>query len=160
MTLSSHRLAAVLLLSMAAGMSACAPANTNTTYSSAEIGRSAQISYGVIVSMRAVQVQGQSGGVGTLGGVVAGGAAGSYLGRGDPRAGIIGAVGGAILGGLAGSAAEKSLSGGNAVEFIIREDNGQTISVVQTNEENFQSGERVILSRGARTRIARAAPGA
>ena len=76
------------------------------------------------------------------------------------RAGIIGAVGGAILGGLAGSAAEKSLSGGNAVEFIIREDNGQTISVVQTNEENFQSGERVILSRGARTRIARAAPGA
>jgi len=159
MSLSSHRLAAVVLLSVAAGLSACAPANTNSTYSSAEIGRSAQISYGVIVSMRTVQVQGQSGGVGTVGGAVAGGVAGSYLGRGDPRAGILGAVGGAILGGVAGTAAEKSLSSGQAVEFIIREDNGQTISVVQTNEDNFHPGERIVLSRGARTHIARAAPG-
>jgi hypothetical protein len=28
--------------------------------------------------------------------------------------------------------------------------------VVQTNEENFQPNERVVLTRGARTRIARA----
>ena len=40
---------------------------------------------------------------------------------------------------------------------LIREDSGQTISVVQTNEEGFQAGERVVLTRGARTRIARAA---
>ena len=116
------------------------------------------MSFGIIVSMRQVSVQGQQSGVGTLGGAVLGGAAGSYIGGRDPRANILGAVAGAIVGGVAGSAAEGSLSQGTAVEFVIREDNGRTITVVQTNEDNFQPGERVVLSRGARTRIARAAP--
>ena len=75
------------------------------------------------------------------------------------RANIIGAVGGAIVGGIVGSVVENGVSTGNAVEFIIREDDGQTISVVQTNEEQFSPGERVVLTRGARTRIARASPG-
>jgi outer membrane lipoprotein SlyB len=139
------------------GLAGCAPANTNTTYSGADIGRTASVSYGVIVSMRNVAVQGQSGGgFGTLGGAAAGGVAGSFIGRNDVRGNIIGAIGGAIIGGLAGSAIEGSVSSGSAVEFIIREDNGQTIAVVQTNEEAFRPGERVVLTRGARTRIARA----
>ena len=46
---------------------------------------------------------------------------------------------------------------GGSVEFIIREDSGQTISVVQSNEENFRPGERVVLTRGSRTRLGRAA---
>ena len=136
------------------GMGACAPRNTNTTYTGADIGRSAQVSYGVIVSMRPVTIQGGQSGVGTFGGAAAGATAGSFIG-GDPRMRILGAIGGAIIGGLAGSAAEGSLSTGQAVEFIIREDSGQTISVVQTNEDSFQPNERVVLTRGARTRIAR-----
>ena len=153
----SHAIAAALLC-LPLGLAACAPARTNTTYSANEIGRSAEVSFGNIVSMRQVSVQGQQSGVGTLGGAVLGGAAGSYIGGRDPRANILGAVAGAIVGGVAGSAAEGSLSQGTAVEFVIREDNGRTITVVQTNEDNFQPGERVVLSRGARTRIARAAP--
>lgn len=145
---------AILCLVAALGVSACGPRNTNTTYTGADIGRTAQVSYGVIVSMRPVTVQGGQSGVGTLGGAAAGGVAGSFIG-GDPRMNILGAIGGAIIGGLAGSAVEGSARTGNAVEFIIREDTGQTISVVQTNEEGFQSGERVVLTRGARTRIAR-----
>jgi outer membrane lipoprotein SlyB len=152
-------IAVPLALSLALGLSACAPQNTNTTYTSADIGRTAQVSYGIIVSMRNVEVQGAPSGVGTVGGAVAGGVAGSYIGHGDPRAGIIGVIGGAILGGLAGNAIERGVSTGNAVEFIIREDNGQTISVVQTNEENFHPGERVVITRGARTRLSHAAPG-
>ena len=62
----------------------------------------------------------------------------------------------AIIGGLAGTAVERSVNTGEAMEFIIREDDGQTVSVVQTNEERFQAGERVVLTRGARTRIGRA----
>jgi outer membrane lipoprotein SlyB len=42
-----------------------------------------------------------------------------------------------------------------AVEFIIREADGQIISVVQTNTANFRPGDRVALQRGDRTRIAR-----
>jgi outer membrane lipoprotein SlyB len=149
-----------LALCLAFGLTACAPQYTNTTYTSADIGRTAEVGYGIIVSMRNVQVQGAPTGVGTFGGAVAGGVAGSYIGHGDPAAGIIGVIGGAILGGLAGTAIENSASTGNAVEFIIREDSGQTISVVQTNEENFRPGERVVITRGARTRLSRTAPGA
>jgi outer membrane lipoprotein SlyB len=150
----SRPLATALCLAALLGMSACAPGNTNTTYTGADIGRTAQVSYGVIVSMRPVTIQGGQSGVGTLGGAAAGGVAGSFIG-GDPRSNILGAIGGAVLGGLAGSAVEGSTRTANAVEFIIREDSGQTISVVQTNEERFQPGERVVLTRGARTRIAR-----
>ena len=146
----------VALLGAVLALGACAPRNTNTTYTGADIGRSAPVSYGVIVSMRPVTIQGGQSGVGTFGGAAAGATAGSFIG-GDPRMRILGAIGGAIVGGLAGSAAEGALSTGQAVEFIIREDTGQTVSVVQTNEENFRPNERIVLTRGARTRIARAA---
>lgn len=136
------------------GVAGCGPRNTNTTYTQADIGRTAEVSYGVIVSMRPVAVQGHYG-VGALGGAAAGGVAGSFIG-GDPRANILGAIGGALIGGLVGAGVEQSATSGQAMEFIIREDSGQTISVVQTNEEAFQPSERVVLTRGARTRIARA----
>ena len=148
--------APLLALTVVLGMAACAPVNTNTTYTGADIGRTAQVSYGVIVSMRGVTVQNNGGsGVGTLAGAAAGGVAGSFIG-GGARSNILGAIGGAVLGGVLGTAIEGGVSGGQAVEFIIREDGGQTISVVQTNEENFRPGDRVTLTRGARTRIGRA----
>jgi outer membrane lipoprotein SlyB len=154
-----HRLAplAALLLSLA-GVAACAPTNTNTTYRAGDIGRTAQVSYGTIVSMRPVVVQGQATGVGALGGAAVGGVAGSFIGGRDPRGNILGAVAGAVIGGVAGNAIENSASQGNAVEFIIQEDGApQPISVVQTNEENFRPGERVLLTRGARTRLSHVA---
>ncbi|MCW3473086.1 outer membrane lipoprotein [Limobrevibacterium gyesilva] len=152
---TTRNLAAATILVAVLGVAACAPTNTNTTYTGADIGRTASVSYGVIVSMRPVTVQADQTGVGTLGGAALGATAGSFIGRNDVRGNILGAVGGAIIGGIAGSAVEKGVSTGSAVEFIIREDNGQTISVVQTNEDGFRPGERVMLTRGARTRIAR-----
>ena len=140
-----HRPAfARVFLGVALGLGACAPTSTNTTYSSADIGRTAQLSYGTIVSTRGVVVQTQNTGVGAMGGT-----AGSFIGRNDVRAHILGAIG--------GYAAENAVSTSQAVELIIQEDNaGAPISVVQTNEDDFHPGERVVLSRGVRTRIARA----
>lgn len=149
----------LLAAAVLCGLAACAPVNTNSTYSAYEMGRTANLSYGVIVSMRDVAVRGPQTGIGTMGGVAVGATTGSLLGRGDPAAGIVGIIAGAIIGGIAGNAIETSANSGYAVEFIIREDTGQTISVVQTNEEGFRPGERVVLSRGARTRLQRAAPG-
>lgn len=136
------------------GVSACAPTNTNSTYSSTAIGRPAAIGHGTIISMRPVVVKNPNTGLGATTGAVAGGAIGSTIG-GDWRANVLGAVGGALIGGVVGNAVENQVGTGQAVEFIIREDNGQTISVVQTNEDNFQPGERVTLIFGERTRIAR-----
>ncbi len=154
---ATARFTPILALAAVLGMAACAPVNTNSTYSGADIGRPAQVSYGVIVAMRAVTVQNNTGpGVGTLAGVAAGGIAGSFIG-GGARSNLLGAIGGAVLGGVVGSAIEGGVSQGQAVEFIIREENGQTISVVQTNEEDLRAGDRVIMTRGARTRIGRVA---
>jgi outer membrane lipoprotein SlyB len=123
------------------GVAACAPTNTKTTYPAADIGRTRSGSCGVILSMRPVTVPGEQ----TVG----------YVGSNDVRADILRAIGGATVTGMAGTAAGQATTTGTAMEFIIREDSGQIISVVQTNGENFRPGERLLLTRGARTRIAR-----
>jgi outer membrane lipoprotein SlyB len=156
MRFSAMRIGAVVgAFALLLGIAACAPTNTNTTYTGAAIGRSAQVSRGTILSMRAVAVQNQEGAaVGTGVGAVAGGVAGSFIG-GDPRSNILGGLAGAVIGGVAGHEIGKSVSTGDAVEFVIREEGGGTISVVQTNELNFHPGERVLIIRGDRTRLAR-----
>ena len=50
---------------------------------------------------------------------------------------------GALAGGLAGAAIEEGATRGNAMEFIIRDDDGQTRSVIQTNELGLTVGDRV-----------------
>jgi hypothetical protein len=44
----------------------------------------------------------------------------------------------------------------SAVEFVVREDDGATVVVLQPNTEGLGVGERVAFHEGARTRIARA----
>jgi outer membrane lipoprotein SlyB len=135
-------------------VAACTGTPANSTYSGYGVGRAAYVTYGTIVSMRNVVVQGGDSGVGTMGGAALGGVAGSFIGGDSFRGNILGAIGGALLGGLVGNTAESALNKGNAVEFIIRQDDGQTISVVQTNENNFRPGQRVAIIRGDRTRLA------
>jgi outer membrane lipoprotein SlyB len=155
MTRIDRLIAATLLAVPMLGAAGCAPRETNTTYSGEDIGRTATVSYGRIVSMRPVAVHAEPTGAGALGGGALGGVAGSFIGHDNVSTNILGAIGGAVVGGLLGNAVEGQAGHGTAMEFIIREDDGQTISLVQTNEEHFQPGERILLTRGARTRIAR-----
>jgi outer membrane lipoprotein SlyB len=41
------------------------------------------------------------------------------------------------------------------MEFIVRADDGATLSIVQTNEPGFRKGDRVIILRDDRARLAR-----
>jgi outer membrane lipoprotein SlyB len=143
---------------LAGGLSACAPQNTGGSYSTAALGRATAVSYGTIVGTRPVEVRGQSGGVGTAAGAVAGGVAGSFIG-GDWRSNVLAGLGGAVIGGIAGNAIERGVTTGQAIEFTVREDRGGDFQVVQTNEEGLQAGDRVVISRGDRTRLSRAAGG-
>ena len=143
---------------LAGGLSACAPQDTGGVYNAAAIGRTAMVSYGTIVGTRPVTVRGNGSGLGTAAGAVAGGVAGSFIG-GDTRSNVLGGLGGALIGGLAGNAIGSGVSTGQAVEFTVREDTGGDFQVVQTNEEGLQAGDRVVVSRGDRTRISRAAGG-
>ncbi|WP_419899859.1 glycine zipper 2TM domain-containing protein [Roseomonas sp. USHLN139] len=150
--------AGLALLLVGGTLAACAPQYTGSTYSSGAMGRAASVSYGTIIGMRPVEVQGNGAGVGTAAGAVAGGVAGSFIG-GDWRSNALAGLGGALIGGLAGNAIGRGVSSGTAVEFFIREDTGRDISVVQTNEEQLQPNERVVISYSDRTRISRAAGG-
>jgi outer membrane lipoprotein SlyB len=110
---------------------------------------------GTVISLRPVQISGTESGLGAGAGAVAGGAAGSYAGGNDVRTNIIGAVGGAIVGGAIGAATEKALTEAGAVEFIIQQDNGQTIALVQVNDQNLQAEDRVLILRSDTVRIIR-----
>ena len=44
---------------------------------------------------------------------------------------------------------------GSQVEFIVRSDEGATLSIVQANEPGFRKGDRVVILRDDRTRLAR-----
>ncbi|MGG5811560.1 glycine zipper 2TM domain-containing protein [Falsiroseomonas sp. CW058] len=145
-------------LALLAAVPACAPQNTGSTVSARGLGGAAHVSYGTIVGTRPVTVAGGGSGIGTVGGAVAGGVAGSFIG-GDWRSNALAGLGGALIGGLAGNAVERGVTQGTAIEFIVREDRGGDIAVVQTNEEGLQAGDRVVITRGDRVRLSRAAGG-
>ncbi len=131
-------------LIMVVFISACAPLNENTTYARSDVGQSSSVLIGTIKSIKAVQVQGTSG-VGTLGGAIAGGAAGSMIG-GNTAVHVIGAVGGALIGGAVGGATEEAITSGEAVEFIVKTTSGRLMSIVQTNELGLRVGDRVYIT--------------
>jgi outer membrane lipoprotein SlyB len=155
--LSTLRLLAVLALAGGA-VAACGPAQTANVVDANAIGRTGAVSTGTIVAMRPVEVRGTSG-IGTPVGAIAGGVAGSAIGGGW-RANALGAIGGAVVGGIAGSAIERGVTGGTAMEFIIRDDRGREMAVVQTNEDRLVVGDRVRIVQSDRTRITRIASGA
>jgi outer membrane lipoprotein SlyB len=157
MRLTKPALPLLAALALIAAIPACAPANTGTTVAARSLGTASSVSFGTIIGSRPVQVSGSST-VGTLAGAAAGGVAGSFIG-GDWRSNALAGIGGAILGGLAGSAVERGVTTGTAIEFFVREDRGGDIAVTQTNEEGLQVGDRVVITRGDRVRLSRAAGG-
>ncbi len=156
----AHRriLSTIAALAALAAVPACAPAYSGSTVSARQLGSTAHVSYGTIVGTRPVRVAGNPSGIGTVGGAVAGGLAGSFIG-GDWRSNALAGLGGALIGGLAGSAVEGGVSRGNAIAFVVREDRGGDIEVVQTNEEALQAGDRVVITRSDRVRLSRATGG-
>ena len=122
-------------------LAACAP-TAPTAYPPAETGRPGQAIHGVIVSRRAIDTE-------------AAPTAAARAGGKDVRASILGAVG-SLPGGPAGNAGGPASARPAVFEFIIRQDNGQAISVVQTDEAGLRPGERVVVSMGTRTRLSRA----
>lgn len=135
-------------------LSGCVKAPDASTYSRAQMGRAATVMKGEVISARSVKVSGSNSGLGAAAGAGSGAVAGSYLG-GSTRGNVIGAIGGAVVGGIAGSIAEQSLTESGAVEFIVKQENGQVIAIVQTNDENLGAGDHVLILRSDRVRLIR-----
>ena len=83
---------------------------------------------------------------------VAGGVAGSTIGHGR-SANTLGAIGGAAAGMLAGNMIQDSMMKQGGYEYIVRTDNGQTISVTQGTDVLLGAGQRCMLINGNPSRI-------
>ena len=146
-------LASLLALATLAG---CAPSRSGDVYRRGEALRAQSVEFGTIESLRNVRLEDARPGVGTAGGAVLGGLAGSTLGGGS-RAHAAGAVAGAIIGGIAGHAIERDVNRANGIEVTVRLDSGRMIAVAQEGDgAEFRPGDRVrVLSDGRTTRVTR-----
>jgi len=88
---------------------------------------------GTVTRVEAVTIEGEPGGLGTLGG-----------GKGS----ALMAVGGAVAGAVAGSMAEKEITTKDALEIEVRLDSGIIQLVVQETGEAFDVGDRVRVVKG------------
>ena len=135
-------------------LSGCYATHSSSTYTRQQMGRAATVSKGVIVSMREVDIQGTNSGVGATSGAAAGAIGGSYAGSGG-RGTAVGVIGGAVVGGVVGAVAEGEATKAKATEFLIKEENGDMIAIVQVNDQNLRPKEHVLIMRMDKIRIVR-----
>jgi outer membrane lipoprotein SlyB len=148
MTRSAWITAALCVLALGG----CAYPQGSRDYRGYQVMGEQSVRFGVVDSVRPVNIQPRETGVGTAGGAVLGGIAGSNVGGGSGQ--VAGAVGGAILGGILGSQVERSANERPGVEITVLLDSGKYISVVQEADESFRPGDRVrILSGRGTTRV-------
>ena len=149
----------VLVASIAAlgSLAACQTANPDVV-SRYDAQRMSSVQDATVLSIRPVTLQGRDNGVGTVGGAVIGGIAGSNVG--GPRTGGIVGIVGAIAGGLIGNAVERDATQQQDVEILVQLKNGDRRSVIQgVGSETFAAGDPVIMiTTGSRTRVMRAPP--
>ena len=129
-------------------LGACAYPAGSRDYRGYQVMGEQQVRFGVVESVRAVNINPGPSGVGTAGGAVLGGIAGSNVGGGSGQ--VAGAIGGAILGGIIGSNIERSANERPGVELTVLLDSGQYIAVVQEADEAFNPGDRVRVLGGGR----------
>ena len=125
--------------------------NTDTlsgdTYSANEAKQVQSVSYGTLVSVRPVKIQGgdENNVIGAIGGAVLGGFLGNTIGRGAGRS--LATAGGAVLGGVAGQGVQGAVNKADGVELEIRKDDGNTIMVVQKQAATrYSVGQRVVMA--------------
>ena len=110
----------------------------------------------VVLTTRAVVVEGTQSGIGAAAGGVAGGVAGSSVG--GRREGMVVGLIGAVVGGVIGNAMERNTTREDAVEILLQLKNGDRRAVVQARAaETFAPGDAVILvNTGGRVRVTKA----
>lgn len=123
----------------------CASQQSADVYRRGETQRSADVFYGQVVHVRSVLIEGTKSNIGTGGGAVVGGIAGSTVGKGTGR--TLGTAVGAIAGGIAGAAAEEGLTRESGLEVTVDLADGRTLAIVQEDDVALAPGQRVRVVR-------------
>ncbi|CUX96545.1 outer membrane lipoprotein [Candidatus Doolittlea endobia] len=138
------------------GMTVAGCANNSTlssdVYSASEAKQVQSVTYGTLMGIRPVQIQGNedSNVVGAISGAVLGGVLGSTIGGGSGSS--LASTAGAVAGSVAGSSIESAVNRTQGVELEVRKDDGNIIIVVQKQSRTrFSVGQRVALVSNGRT---------
>jgi outer membrane lipoprotein SlyB len=143
--------------SLAAGLVAtlalqgCVYTNSSpNVYDGVQTQREQIVRMATVESVRAVRIStnnGQTTGLGAVGGGALGAVAGSAIGGG--RGSIVTAIVGGIGGAIAGNAIESGVAVRDGLEITVRLDNGELRAITQqATGELFQAGDRVRLLSG------------
>jgi outer membrane lipoprotein SlyB len=136
-------------------LTGCADDLSGDVYSRDDARKTMAVSYGTVVAVRPVKIEGDRNFLGQGGGAIIGGMAGNTMGGGSGR-NLTTAVG-AVAGAVAGGAAQEGMTRAQGAEITIRLDDGSTTAVVQevANLNQFFAGQRVRMTAGAgNTRVA------
>lgn len=139
-----------------ASVSACNSTKANTSlYSPNEAMKASQVEYGIIVSGRMVELRNIPGETDKFAGAALGGVAGALVGdqfgsgTGKTLMTGLGAIAGAAL---AADTAQK-VNRADAVEWIVKLDNGRSISVVQSDPGIYRGMRVSVITSGTKSRI-------
>ncbi len=151
--LARNRTLTLVAMLTAASMSvaSCARQISPGVYQGSNVGTAVQTYTGTVQSARSVVVQEdemlQDNWLGGAIGGAAGGLAGSELGGGKGK--IATTAGGALAGAALGALAQRGLQRQNAMEYIVRMDNGQLMTIVQGMDPQIPIGRRVYVQTGS-----------
>ncbi|MCU0943807.1 MAG: hypothetical protein MUF65_00385 [Rubritepida sp.] len=141
----------ISLLLVALALGACAERFSADEYAQRAVQQANPVQQGVVVGSRRVALA-ADGAAGTATGAAAGGAVGGAAGGGGVTA-ALGAVGGALVGGIIGRTAERASANTDAIEYVVRQGNGDLVSVTQRDAEPIPNGTRVLVIKGAQARV-------
>lgn len=136
-------------------LTACETAFGGNTYGKEDVGRTADIRYGTLISFEEVKVQGNSEKIGIVAGAATGAVIGSQIG-GDKEDKAMAGAAGAIAGGAAGAAVEHKMRGQVAFRYTINMDSNDDglITVVQADKTPLaQPGQRVRVEYGYHVKV-------
>lgn len=146
----------VLALSVMTALTGCAPRLGGNDYALAGSGEISQTFMGTITAARPVNLTGQSTnedgrlGTGAIIGAGAGAVAGSMIGSG--RTPWITGTLGALAGGAAGHAIERQARQQQGMEYTVKLDQGDMITIAQGVEPALAVGQRVRVIHSAKDR--------
>jgi len=141
-----------IILLAALPLWACGSKYSADEYSARAVQQANPVQQGVIAGSRRVAIA-AGGEAGAAAGAAAGGVLGGAAAAGNSVSGALGAVGGALVGGLVGSAAERSGANTDAVEYLVRRNDGDLVSITQRDAVPIPLGTRVLVITGNQARV-------
>jgi outer membrane lipoprotein SlyB len=149
------RLLLIPALVLSALLGACATSSPDVVRRG-EAQRQSVVYDAVVLSIRAVRIDGSQSGAGAVTGAVVGGLAGATVGKG--RGSDVGAVLGALAGAAVANTIERTNTGEDGEELLLQFSNGERRAIVQgKGQDALRPGDAVIvIQTGSQFRVVRA----